>query len=99
MSAAARSSLTGWSNARLASAGSRSPIGEEEALCTELQRWAGRVYGYGERVRRSGNSLVVAGDGGIAPRARRSPGHGAFFADDGPAASRATGFMARERAT
>jgi succinyl-diaminopimelate desuccinylase len=43
-----------------------SPIGQEGALCTELQRWAEGLYGP-TRVTRLGNSLVVAGEGEDRP--------------------------------
>jgi succinyl-diaminopimelate desuccinylase len=60
----------------------QSPIGQEDALCTELQQWAEQLYG-AERVTRLGNSLVVRGDEGNRPALAGHLDTVPFFTGDG----------------
>jgi succinyl-diaminopimelate desuccinylase len=61
-----------------------SPIGQEEALCNELQRWAGERFGPAS-VTRLGHSLVIAGDAKDRPALAGHLDTVPFFTGDGDA--------------
>jgi succinyl-diaminopimelate desuccinylase len=61
-----------------------SPIGEEKALCDELERWAQARFG-AEAVRRSGNALVVRGGRDDLPGLAGHLDTVPFFPGDGAA--------------